>query len=128
MNYLEKVLTATSSTEPTQFILYFFDKINVNYLKEKIQNETFNELQTKINVNTEDVFELMVIVYKKEILHNIITDIKQTIKKVNNEVIKLGVESSKSSITMSKYRDTYYTTRMCDLPECTTNDKKLGFN
>lgn len=120
MNYLDTVLKSTGKQEPSQLILYFFDTSNLIFLKNKIESSV------KHKIDDYDVFGIMLDEYKKELLHNQVSDILKTVKKLNGIVIKSGILETNSSKIIQTYRDNIHKTRVCDLPICVTN-KQVRF-
>lgn len=118
-NYLDIVLKSTGKQRPSQIILYFFDINNLIFLKKAIEKHIFRDYSKNIDINEYTVFEIMLQIYNDELLHNEVIDLEKTIKKMNRKTIYTGLQNSKSSVLLEKYRNDISNVHVCDLPVCT---------
>lgn len=118
MQYLDAILKKVHTDTPTQLILYYFDIINVRFIKEKIIEKVQNETSKDIQISAVDIVDIMVEQYHNELVHNKIVNLEDTISKLNSRVIAYGIETSKSQIRIDKYRQGIYTPRYCEYPKC----------
>ena len=123
--YLDVILKKVNRREPTQVILYYFDRANVNFIKENIITTVKQEIGSTIAISESNTIDLMVEVYNKELIHNRIHDVEQTISKMNLNTIKNGIKLGHSQTAIEKYRQNVDKVRVCHYPMCTKVEKKV---
>jgi hypothetical protein len=127
IGYLDTILKKVNKREPTQLILYYFDRANVNFIKTNIVKLVKQRVGGNINISESSTIDLMVEVYTAEIVHNRVMDLKTTISKMNLKVINNGVNLGHTQTALEKYRQTNDNVRLCHYPRCTKTEKKIPF-